>query len=172
MLNGKLIANFIKCVFIRLFSTLFISIVDQCSLLLLFFKVIHIILGSNGTLFSYTNLYLYSCKTISYLLSVLTRITYWLTNFISIERLCLVLFPTSVTLKNPHRAIGLIIIVILFVSGIHIHELMYYITIFDLSYLSMNVTVCVTDYAQSFVSTYSHVNVLVHYFIPFLIQII
>ena len=151
---------------------LIISIVDQCSLLLLFFKVIHIILGSNGTLFSLTNLNLYSCKIISYLLSVLTRITYWLTSLISIERLCLVLFPTSLTLKNPRRAIGFIIIVILLVSGMHIHELMYYTTIVDLSYPSANVTVCVSNYVQSFVSTYNHVNVLVHYLIPFLIQII
>jgi hypothetical protein len=151
---------------------LIISIVDQCSLLLLFFKVIHIILGINGTLFSYPNVNLYSCKIVSYLLSVLIRITYWLTSFISIERLCLVLFPTSVILKNPRRAIGFTIIVIVFVFGMHIHEFMYYTTIVDLSYPSVNVTICVTDYVISFVSTYNHVNVLVHYFIPFLIQII
>ena len=100
----------------------------------------------------------------SYLLSVLTRITYWLTSFVSIERLCLVLFPTSVTLKNPRRSIGFIIIVILSVFGMHIHELMSYTTIVDLSYLSVDVTVCVTNYVQSFVSTYSRVNVLIHYF--------
>ena len=151
---------------------LIISIIDQCSLLLLSFKVIHIILGSNGTLFSYTNLNLYSCKIVSYLLSVSTRVTYWLTSFISIERLCLVLFPTSVTQKNPHQAIGFITIATLFVSGMHIHELMYYTTIVDLSYPSVNVTVCITNYVQSFVSTYNHVNVLIHYFIPFLIQTI
>ena len=80
---------------------LIVSIVDQCSLLLLFLKVIHIILGSNGTLYYYTNLNLYSCKIVSYLLSVLTRITYWLTSFITIERLYLVFFPTSSTFNSP-----------------------------------------------------------------------
>ena len=49
---------------------------------------------------------------------------------------------------------------------------MYYTTIVDLSYPSVNVTICVSNYVQSFVSTYNHVNVLIHYLIPFLIQII
>jgi hypothetical protein len=151
---------------------LIISIVDQCSLLLLLFKIIHIILGSNGTLFYYENFNLYPCKIISYLLSVFTRITYWLTSFVAIERLCLVLFPTSATLKNPRRVLGLSIFVILFVSSMHIHEAMYYTTIVDHSYTAINITLCVTNYAQSSVSTYNRVNVLVHYLIPFLLQII
>jgi hypothetical protein len=151
---------------------LIISIVDQCSLLLLLFKIIHIILGSNGTLFYYDNFNLYSCKIVSYLLSVFTRITYWLTSFVAIERLCLVLFPTSATLKNPRRVLGLSIFVILFVSSMHIHEAMYYTTIIDHSYTAINITLCVTNYVQSSVSTYNRVNVLVHYLIPFLLQII
>jgi hypothetical protein len=151
---------------------LIISIVDQCSLLLLLLKMIHIILGSTGILFYYSNVNLYSCKIISYLLSVFTRITYWLTSFITIERLCLILFPTSVILKNTHRVLGLSICLILFVFSMHIHELIYYTTIVDLSYTSINTTLCVTNYVQSSISTYNRVNVLIHYFIPFLIQII
>ena len=57
------------------------SIVDQCSLLLLLLKIIHIIFGSNGTLFFHQSLNLYSCKITSYLLSIFTRICYWLTSF-------------------------------------------------------------------------------------------
>ncbi|CAF0932135.1 unnamed protein product, partial [Didymodactylos carnosus] len=117
---------------------LIISIVDRCSLLLLLFKVIHIILDSSGTLFYYENFSLYSCRIVSYLLSVFTRITYWLTNFITIERLRLVLFPTSSTLKNPRRVFGLSIFVILFVFSMHIHEVMYYTTIVDYSDTSLN----------------------------------
>ena len=151
---------------------LIIPIVDQCSLLLLFFKTIHIILGTNGTLFYYDNLNLYSCKIVSYLLSAFTRTTNWLTSFVTIERLCLVLFPTSLRLKNPRRVLGMSMIVILFVFSMHIHEVMYYTTIVDYSYTTVNITLCVTDYTQSLVTTYNRVNVLVHYFIPFLIQII
>jgi hypothetical protein len=54
----------------------------------------------------------------------------------------------------------------------HVHEALYYTTIKDLSYTSVNITLCVTDYRQSLVSTYNRVNVLLHYFIPFLIQMI
>ena len=151
---------------------LVIQIVNQCSLLLLLLKVIHIILGTNGTLFYYENFNLYSCKIVSYLLSVFTRITYWLTSFVAMERLCLVLFPTAPTMKNLRRVFALIVAVIIFVFGMHIHEMIYYRTIIDHSYTSTDITLCVTNYSQSSLSTYSRVNILIHYFIPFLIQII
>jgi hypothetical protein len=151
---------------------LILSVVDQCSLLFLLLKVIHIILGSNGTLFYYEKLNLYSCQIISYLLSVFTRITYWLTSFVTIERLCAVLFPTSDTMKNPRLAVGSSIFVILAVSSMHLHEVLHYTTITDLSYTSVNVTLCVISYTQSVISIYNRVNVLIHYFIPFLIQVI
>ncbi len=53
---------------------LVISVIDQCSLLFLLLKIVHIIFGTNGTLFYYERFNLYSCKIISYLLSVFTRI--------------------------------------------------------------------------------------------------
>ena len=84
----------------------------------------------------------------------------------------MILFPTSVILKNTNRVLGLSIFLILFVFIMYIHELIYYTTIVDLSYTSINKTLCVTNYAQSSISTYNRVNVLIHYFIPFLIQII
>jgi hypothetical protein len=151
---------------------LIVSIVDQCSLLLLLLKTIHIIFGSNGTLFYYESFNLYSCKVVSYLLSVFTRTTYWLTSFVTIERLCAVLFPTSITMKNPHLALAMTVLTILAVSGMHVHEVLHYMTIVDLSYTSVNVSLCVTNYVQSLVSSYNRVNVLFHYFIPFLIQVI
>ncbi len=151
---------------------LIVSIVNSCSLLLLLLKIIHIILGSNGILFYYESLDLYSCKVISYLLSVFTRITYWLTSFVAIERLYVFLFPTSVTVKNPRLALGLSIFAILAVSGMHVHEVLHYTAIVDPSNKSVNVTLCITSCPQSSVSMYNRVNVLVHYFIPFLIQVI
>lgn len=150
----------------------FVSMTDQCSLFLLLFKIIHIILGSNGTLLFYEHVNLYSCKVLSYLLSVCTRLTYWLTSFVTIERLCMVLFPTSVTLKKPCLALSLSAFALLMVCGMHIHEIFYYTTIEDPSHTSANATLCVTNYIQPLVSIYNRVNVLIHYFIPFLIQII
>jgi hypothetical protein len=148
------------------------SIINQCSLLFLLLKIIHIILGSNGTLFYYENLNLYSCKIISYLLSVFTRITNWLASLVTIERLCLVLFPTSTIFKKAELAFILSIFVILVVNGMHVHEVMSYVTIVDSSYKFANITLCVTSYIQQLVSIYNRVNVLIHYFAPFTIQII
>lgn len=151
---------------------LIISIVNQCSLLLLLLKVIHIIFGSDGTLFHYKSFNLYSCKILSYSLSVFTRITYWLTSFVTIERLCLVLFPTSVTLKNPLVAMTVSLFAILTIFIMHMHEILNYTTIVDPSYTSMTGTLCVTNYTQSSVLSYNRINVMVHYYIPFLTQFI
>ncbi|CAF1394347.1 unnamed protein product [Adineta ricciae] len=151
---------------------LIVSVIDQCSLSLLFLKIVHVILGSNGILFEYESVNLYSCKILSYLLSVFTRITYWLTSLVTIERLCLVLFPTSPILKSTRRALGLSLFIIIFVFSMHIHELINYRTIVDFSYTSTDTTLCVTSYVQTTIAIYNRVNVLFHYFIPFLIQII
>jgi hypothetical protein len=151
---------------------LIVSIVNQCSLLVLSLKVIHIIFGSNGTLFYYESFNQYSCKIVSYLLSIFTRITYWLTSFVTMERVYMVLFPTSVTFKSPHLALVLSISIVFAVAGMHVHEVLYYTAIIDLSYTSVNITLCVVSYVQSSVSIYNRANVLVHYFIPFFIQVI
>lgn len=149
---------------------LIVSIIDQCSLFFLLLKMLHIIFGSNGTLFYNEHFNLYSCKIISYLLSVFTRIIYWLLSLVTIERLCVVLFPTSLTVRKPRFALVASIFIILIVCAMHVHEAMYYTIIVDRSYASINVTLCVTNYVQPLVSLYNRVNVLVHYFVPFLIQ--
>jgi hypothetical protein len=151
---------------------LIVSVVNQCSLLLLLLKIIHIVLGSNGTLFYYESLNIYSCKIISYLLSVFTRITYWLDSLVTIKRLCMVLFPTSVTFKKPRLAFSLSVFVILAVSGMHIHEAMHYTIIVDPSYTSVNITLCVASYVHQLISVYNRGNVLIHYFVPFAIQVV
>jgi hypothetical protein len=140
--------------------------------LLLLFKILHIILGSNGTLFYYRNLNQYSCKIISYFLSVFTRTTYWITSLVTIERLCMVLFPTSTALKKPRLAIGLSLFIILTMAGMHLHEVMHYSTVVDPSYESFYITLCVTNYIQEWISLYNRTNVLIHYSVPFLIQVI
>lgn len=151
---------------------LIVSMLNQCSLLTLLLKIIHIILGSNGTLFHYTNVNLYACKIISYLLSVFTRTTYWLTSFVTIERVCVVLFPTSSAFKHSRLALCISTFSILLVSAMHIHEVLHYTTIVDLSYTSLMATVCVTSYIESLILSYNRVNVLIHHLIPFFIQIV
>jgi hypothetical protein len=75
-------------------------------------------------------------------------------------------------LKKPRLAFGLSIFVILVVSGMHIHEIMHYVTIVDRSYTSVSITLCVTSYVQQLISVYNRVNVLIHYFVPFAIQVV
>jgi hypothetical protein len=67
-----------------------------------------------------------SCKTVSYLLSVFTRLTYWLISWVTIDRLLIIIFPTSITLKNPRRAIGISLTTSLCLFVMHIHEIIYY----------------------------------------------
>lgn len=151
---------------------LIVSMIDQCSLLTLLLKMIHIILGGNGTLFYYVSLNRYACKIISYLLSVFTRTTYWLTSFVTIERVCVVLFPTSSIFKHPHLALSMSIFSILLVSAMHVHEVLHYTIIVDQSYTFVNATVCVTSYMDSLILSYNRINILIHHLIPFFIQII
>ncbi|CAF0984601.1 unnamed protein product [Rotaria magnacalcarata] len=121
---------------------LIVSIVNQLSLLFLLLKIIHTVLGSTSLLVNYELFNQYSCKIVSYLLSVFTRICNWLTSLVSIERLCIVLFPTSFALRKPPAALGLSAIVILVISGMHVHELIYYTVIIHPSYTSVNITLC------------------------------
>ena len=82
------------------------------------------------------------------------------------------LFPTPTIFKNPCLALCLSIFTVLIVCSMHIHEVLYYTIIDDPSYTSVNITLCVTNYQQSFVMIYNRVNILLHYFIPFLTQMI
>lgn len=54
----------------------------------------------------------------------------------------------------------------------HVNELLYYTTIVDASYALANVTLCVTNYRQASISTYNRLNILIHYCIPFVVQVI
>jgi len=133
---------------------------NQMSLLFLLLKLIQITFGIIN---------LESCKIISYLLSVMTRSTYWLTSWVTIDRLLTILFPTSIALRNPRLAIAIIILTSLFLFGMHIHEIFYYTIIY---YSSTHSSICVTNFDKNFISIYNRISTLIHYLLPFIIQII
>jgi hypothetical protein len=110
-----------------------------------------------------------SCKAISYFLSVMTRSTYWLTSWITVDRLLMILFPTSTSLKNPRLAIGMSVFTLIILSGMHVHEIIYYTVI---QHLSTRSSVCVTNFDINLVSIYNRISTLIHYLFPFFIQII
>ncbi len=82
----------------------------------------------------------------------------------SIERMLLVLFPTVAILKQPRVALCLSALILVTILGLHIHELFYYTVVQSL---------CVANYATHFaVAQYNRISVLIHYLMPFVIQII
>jgi hypothetical protein len=136
---------------------LIFSIFSQSSLIMLFLKIIHIAIGSSlGDI---------PCKIISYMLSVTTRYTYWLASWITIERVCLIIFPFANQLKKPRLAIGISFITFIIVAGMHVHELLYYIALKDPDEQSLCVFATTPE-----LSKYNRITVLIHYIVPFCIQ--
>jgi hypothetical protein len=139
---------------------LIITCLNKISLFCLFVKFIEIN-------FRITNLG--SCKIVSYLFSVFTRSTYWLTSWVTINRFFTSIFPMSTTLKNPVLSIGISVVSLLCLFGMHIHEIIYYTTV---QHLSTDSCICVTNFDTHFIFTYNRVSTLIHYLVPFSIQII
>ena len=137
-----------------------ISCLNQISLLLLWIKLIQI---------TYGLIDLPSCKIISYLLSVVTRLTYWLTSWVTIDRLLIILFPTSTALKTPRLAFGISIATTLCLFAMHIPEMISSTTI---NHRSIGPSICVTNFDTDFLSIYNRVSTLIHYLIPFFSQVI
>ena len=133
---------------------------NQMSLFFLLLKLLQIT-------FDITNVD--SCKVTSYIFSVFTRLTYWLTSWVTIDRLLTILYPTSIALKNPRLAIGISISTSLCLFAMHIHEIISYTTIYHPSTHSL---ICVTNFHTDFISMYNRVSTLIHYLLPFFIQII
>lgn len=133
---------------------------NQIALLCLLFKFIQITVEiSNVGL----------CKASYYLLSVFTRSTYWLTSLITVDRLLIILFPTSIALKNPRIAMGMSTITSIVLFGTHVHEIIYSTVI---EHQSTNSSICVTNFETHLISTYNRISTLIHYLLPFVTQII
>ena len=142
-----------------------VTILNQCALLCLLAKFIHIFLGSST---GWTDNI--SCKTVNYLLSVFTRSTYWLTSWITVDRLLIVIYPTVKIINNASIASWSTIIIFLVILIMHIHEILFSISIQHSDYLA---SLCVINFGQNYVVTeYNRISTLSHYIIPFIIQII
>ena len=138
---------------------LIVSVLNQCSLLSLLLKVLLIFfppLMSNV-----------SCKFISYMLAVSTRYTFWITSWITVDRVFFVLFPFGAYLKIPLLAYLTSFITLLVVGTMHVHELIYYTTIDDRN----GKMECVANFPVS-LSTYKYLNVMTHHLVPFCVQIL
>jgi hypothetical protein len=139
---------------------LIVSCLNQIALLCLLFKFIEITVGIIDV---------GSCKAVSYFLSVMTRSTYWLTSWITVDRLLMIIFPTSSFLKNPRLSIGISVSTLIILFSMHVHEIIYYTII---QHLSTDSSICVTNFDTKLISTYNRISTLIHYLFPFFIQII
>jgi hypothetical protein len=61
------------------------------------------------------------------------------------------------------------VVTLLCLFGMHIHELIYYTTI---PHLSTGSSICVTNFDARSLATYNRVSTLIHYLLPFFIQVI
>ena len=145
------------------------SIINQLTLLLLVCKFLHIVFSMKGLIIHHSiNTIL--CKSISYLLSCLCRMSYWLMGMVAIERVYVTWFIKGTWLKSPRIAKRIIIAIILCILIFDLNEVIYYQSIEDpKASLTMNSTWCVTSYSIA-VSTYNQINNILNYILPFVIN--
>jgi hypothetical protein len=134
-----------------------VSIINQFALFFLLLKFIHILGG-----FSWQSVVnLISCKIISYLLSVFTRVTFWLTSWVTCDRLQIVIFPTSTLFKRPKIANKISVVTLIVLGAMHIP---------DILYTTIAVDTCIVNFDHPFISVYNRVHTLIHYLGTFAIQ--
>ncbi|CAF1621075.1 unnamed protein product, partial [Adineta ricciae] len=133
------------------------SIISQLTLFSLTLKSFQIVFASliNDIL----------CKIISYTLSTTLRCSFWLISWVAIVRVFCILFPFSTLLKNIRLTIFISLLTLIIIALMDIHELFFYIK--DPSGQSA----CIVSYPLT-ISIYERITVIVHYTIPFCIQIL
>ena len=98
---------------------LYMSVINQLSLTYLLNRFLHLTINSlhPHPSLAFNTIF---CKLINYFLLTSTRLTYWFSSLIAIERLYVVVFLNGRWLKNPHiarRISFLIVMMILFLSA-------------------------------------------------------
>ncbi|CAF3593783.1 unnamed protein product [Rotaria sp. Silwood1] len=133
---------------------------NQAALLCLLLKLIQIT-------FEIPNEHL--CKAISYLLSVLTRSTFYLTSWTTVHGVLMTISPNGNASKNPRIAIGVSTVTLVTIFAMHIHEIIYSTVI---QHVSTDSFMCVIEIRIQSILTYNRITTLMHYLLPFSIQII
>jgi len=76
--------------------------------------------------------------------------------------------PTSRALKNSCLAIGVGVGTLIIVLGMHVHEIIYYTVIQD---ISTGLSICVSNFNIASISNYNRISTLIHYLFPFCVQV-
>jgi hypothetical protein len=100
------------------------SVINQLSLGLLAGRLIHLVINITG-LHSHLLVDHYLCKILSYLLTSSSRMVYWLSSLVAIERVYMTLFLNGRWLRKPHIARRLIAFTVMSILVSDIHELIF-----------------------------------------------
>ena len=150
---------------------LWMSVINQINLLFLVLRLLHLIVNmTDVSLSSRWNDGL--CKSLNYLLSSSSRMVYWLTSLISIDRFYMTLFVNGRWLKTPRIARRLIAIVLISVLITDVYELLFYRSLLDLT--DDRRSICVLDYSKVDRSVWMAWHLLfliVQSLLPFLINL-
>ena len=108
------------------------SIINPLNLAILAIRMIHLALDITGVRSSSFALDNVLCKILSFLLTSSSRMVYWLSSLVAIERIYMTLFLNGRWLKKPHMARRLIIVVLLVVAVSDLHELFFIQSLFGI----------------------------------------
>jgi hypothetical protein len=113
-----------------------------------------------------------ACKSLSYLLSCTSRMSYWLMGMTAIERVYITWYMQGTWLKSPRIAKRIIATIIIGILAFDVHEAIYYQTMQDPKASNMNNnTWCVTTYSSA-IATYNQINIILNYIMPLLINLV
>jgi hypothetical protein len=148
------------------------SVINQVSLALLVARLIHMIVNITGISLSSSKTNDFLCKFLNYLLSSSTRLVYWLTSLISIERLYTTVFLRGQWLKQPRIARRLILFIFFAVFITDLYELFFYRSFS--THTDGQGSLCVLDISrsdQSLWMTFHLLFLILHSLLPFLINL-
>ena len=109
-----------------------LSVINQINLGSFLARIIHIIINitTSRSPSIWNNIL---CKLLNYSLSTSSRMVYWLTSLIAIERVYMTLVVNGQWLKQPHIARRLIVFSIVSILITHVYELSFYDSFFDIT---------------------------------------
>ena len=111
---------------------LYMSLINQFNLGLLAARSIHIVLNITDVHCTpMVNHYL--CKIFNYLLTSSSRMVYWLSSLVAIERVYMTLFLNSRWLNKPKMARRLIAVTVISILISHVHELVFVKSLFGVN---------------------------------------
>ena len=148
------------------------SVVNQLTLLFFLLRLIHLIVKISETSSSPSVLDDILCKSFNYFLSSLTRLVYWLTSLIAIERVYMTIFINGQWLKSPRIARRLILSTLFVVFVTDLYELFFYKSFSNVA--TGRGSICVLEISKNdrtLWMTFHLLFLLLHSLLPFLINL-